>query len=361
MSDERPSTESLREVKAEYKARRKAEEERAKAAKAYWDQQSGRTSSKGRGPLLAVGVLVAAAAVVGTGYVAKLGPFAGSTATTSAAAPSASAPASSPSSSASAPASPTASAAPGASASDDGTDPALQAAFEDTPAAGWKPGIAGIVMPKARTVGIYQPRQVADAYAKLATYLQHVMLDPRVQFRGKLDSVFASMNPRSVTWIKQQHALFQKSGGKKGYPYGQVAVRFRPGDWRAADATRVRGKVTAKPGTQGSLELDFVYVAAYWLQPRAGGAARAVAVRLEGTAYFYGNGPRKVDRLQAGFLGMTSTAGVCGSSWPDPEYVEAWTDLTKAGGSSGDVVGTGDLTDPDATLPTGCIHDTSGF
>lgn len=216
-------------------------------------------------------------------------------------------------------------------------------------------------MPKARTVGIYRPRQVADAYAKLSTYLQHVMLDPRVQFRGKLDSVFASMDPWSAAWMKKEHALFVSSHGKKGTPYHQIAVRFRPGDWRAADETRVRGKVVAKPGPKGSLQIDFTYVAAYWLQPRAGGAPRAIAVRLEGTTYFYGNGPSKVGKLQANFLGTTSTSGVCGSRWPDPEYIEAWTDETQAQGSAMPVVGSGDLTDPEAALPNGCFTDTSGF
>jgi len=216
------------------------------------------------------------------------------------------------------------------------------------------------VMPKGKQVGIYRSRQVADAYDKLAVYLRHVMLDPRVQFQGKLDPVFATMTTHSVSWIKSQHALFVSSHGKKGYPYAQVAVRFHPGDWKAAAATRVRGKTTAKVGPKGALELDFTYVAAYWLQPRAGGAPRAIAVRLEGTTYFYGRGSTKVDRLQAGFLGIMSSAGACNSPWKYPEYLEAWTDLTQSGGS-GAPVGSGDMTDPDASLPSGCFHDTSGF
>lgn len=357
MSDERPSKESLREVKAEFKARRKADEERAKAAKAYWDQQSGRaSSSKGRGPLVAVGVVAAAAAVVGAGYVAKLGPFATS-ASTSAAAVSPTTSPSGAASTAAAPTSPTAGAS--ASASDDGTTD-LPQPFVGSPAERWKAGTAGIVMPKARTVGIYQPRQVADAYTKLATYLQHVMLDPRVQFRGKLDPVFATMDGHSVSWIKQQHALFQKTHGKKGHAYDQAAIRFRPGDWLASAATRVRGKVTAKPGPDGALEIDFVYVAAYWLAPRAGGDPRAVAVRIDGTTYYYGNGPRKVSRLQTGFFGTTSTAAVCGSTWKDPDYTEAWTNMTKANGTGGATAAV-DPTDPDATVPDGCFINTSGF
>lgn len=215
-------------------------------------------------------------------------------------------------------------------------------------------------MPKARTVGIYRPRQVADAYAKLSTYLQHVMLDPRVQFRGKLDPVFATMDPYSASWIKKQHALFQKTQGKKGHAYDQAAVRFRPGDWVAADTTRVRGKVAAKPGPNGALEIDFTYVAAYWVQPHVGGAPRGVAVRVEGITYFFGNGPRKVGRLQAGFLGTTSTAAVCGSGWKYPDYTEAWTDMTKAGGLATATAAV-DPTDPDATVPDGCFINTSGF
>ena len=362
MSDgEKPSAESMREVKREYKQRRKAEEQRAKDAKAYWDQQTGKKPQKSGGRALAVVALVAATVgVAGAGAaVAKVGPFAASPASSNAAGatPSSAAPsrASQPTTASKAP---TGSASPSTAA--DGTDPTLVAAFEGTPAASWKPGLAGIVMPKGKQVGIYRPRQVADAYDKLAVYLRHVMLDPRVQFQGKLDPVFATMSSHSVSWIKDQHALFVKTKGKKGYAYSGVAVRFRPGDWRAADATRVRGKTTTKVGPNGALELDFTYVAAYWLQPKAGGDPRAIAVRLEGVTYFYGKGSSKVDRLQAGFLGIMTSASACGSGWKYPDYAEAWTDMTKAQGG-GTATAAGDMTDPDAKLPTGCIHDTSGF
>ncbi|MFN8147762.1 MAG: hypothetical protein U0R76_09885 [Candidatus Nanopelagicales bacterium] len=356
MSDERPSKESLREVKAEYKARRKADEERAKAAKAYWDQQTGRTpSSKGRGPVIAVGALVAVAAVVGAGYVAKLGPFA-STASTSAAAAS---PTTS-SSVASPTASPASSAAPTPTASDDGTTP-LPQPFVGTPAEHWKAGATGLKAPAARSVGIYRTVQVKAAYAMTVAYLSKALLDPRVNFKGEINQVLATLGPGFPAHARKQHALWVKSHGAKGFGWVDIANRFHPGDWRADAQTRAKGRIGLATIKSGYLRVPFVFTTAYWLAPAKGGEPRAIAIRRYGYLEFEGYGPRKV-WMRSWSSGYISSASVCGSTWKETDYLEAWTNVHAVPHNDLASPEPGfDIGDPDATEPVGCWTDTGGF
>jgi hypothetical protein len=359
----KPSRESMREVKREFKERQKAERERARAAQAYWEAETGRATSGGgrsRGPgrsgAAAGLVVVVAFSVVGATAVLHVGPFAPSS--SAASAPPAATVASTPTPSPTSPA-----ASPGPSTTGDGTDPTVVAAFQDSPARTWKSGTAGIVMPRARQVGIYGPAQVAEAYRKTASYIAAIMLNHRVLYQAKLDPVFAALAPPSVTWLKSQHARSVSTHGKSGLSWAQVAVRFHPGDWKAAAETRIRGKVSPTIYKDGSLEIAFTYVAAYWLVPSGGGAPRTIAVRIEGGTYFRGRGAAHVTGTYAGGLGVTSSANVCGSDWAYPDFTEAWTDpdsVTVA--SAPPVTGSVDLSDPDATMPPGrCFTDTSGF
>ena len=351
----RPSRASMREVKREYKQRRKAEKARAEEAQVYRAKETRRDSTSRRWVAPVAGLTALAVVAGGTAFALKLGLFA-SSATASAA--SADRPAAAATS-----ASPSATASASATAANDGTDPSVHAAFEDSPARSWPKGAAGFAVPKASSVGIYRAQQVADAYSKTRAYLREVLLDPHVLYQGALAPVYATMDAYSVTWIKGQRALWAKTHGKKGSPSSAVAVRFRPGDWRAAADTRVRGKVKASIGPSGVLRIDFTYVAAYWLVPRGDGEARTIAVRVEGEAQFYGNGPQRVTRLYGGLLGISSTAAVCNSKWKWPDFTEAWRDPQSAPVSGLPVAdGSWDMSDPDATPPPGrCFQDTSGF
>lgn len=350
---EKPSRESMREVKKEYEARRKAEKERAAAAEKYWAEQTGRSKpSSGRtGVVLGVTAVVVVGAVAATALL-HLGPFATAATATDAGSPQPSA--SSPSSSSSAP-----KATPSTSA-DDGTDPTVVPVFGDTPAKAWKSGTAAIVMPRATQVGIFRPKQVAEALAKTKAYLVAATVTPRVVFRGQLPPVFATLAPSSVTWMKQQHA-------KKAdpTPWTAIANRFRPGDWRAAAEVRLRGKVTTSPGDQQTLNVHAVYVAAYWLVPAKGGTPHTVAVRREIVLRFYGRGSSHVSAAEiATWYGAISSDSVCGATWRYPDYLQAYADRSAVPvATPSAITGTWDPTDPDApaSVGQGCFTDTSGF
>lgn len=70
----------MREVRREYKARQKAERQKAKAAEDYWRQETGKGPRPQRSKELAAGLAVCVAltgVVLGAMYLLKAGPFAG--------------------------------------------------------------------------------------------------------------------------------------------------------------------------------------------------------------------------------------------------------------------------------------------
>lgn len=362
MSDgDGPSKESLREVKREYKARRKAEEQRAKDAKAYWDQQTGRSSKKGGGKAAAaVGVLVVAAVAVAA---LKVGPFAPSTPTADAASasPTPSVSTTSPASArSSASASPSTSAT-GAAPVSSGVDRTIVSGFATTPARTWKVGAAGIVAPAARQVGIFRPAQVREAYAVTAAYLRAAMLDPRVLYKGDLKPVLATFGPVTRAFLKKQVAAGAVSPAD-GIGWDQVANRFHPGDWRAAPEIRIKGRMRAI-AQDSSLQITFVYVAAYWVVHGRDSAAQTITIRREGAITFYGKGSGHAGEPYYGGSSYTSSASVCGASWPYRNYVVAWTNRHQVPGASAAAPSsTWDPTDVDAQpAAPGCFHDASGF
>jgi len=338
----------MREVRREYKARQKADRQRAKAAAEYWAAEAGAPVRR-RSPWKAAVAAVALVGLVGAaGYVVLTRQAAE---TAGAAAPPSTAP--------SAPSGTGSAVAP--TASPDDTEPPVEAAFDGTPAAGWPVGAEGIRAPKAARTGIFGKVQVADAYRRTARYLEAALLDPRVVSRGKLQPVFDALGPVSTRYVKQQHASGALDAEGEPYSWAFVANRFRPQDWKAAPEVRVKGRMTAK-AKGDRLSVTFIYVAAYWLEPRGEGAARTVAVRRTGTVDFYGSGATSAGPMYFGGSGWTTTSGVCGSDWAYPDYLEAWVEAPDVpAGSAGTTPW--DPTDVDAAPPpgNGCYRDTSGF
>lgn len=345
----RPSRESLREVKREYKQRQKAEKQRAKDAQAYWDGQAGRSTRRAGWKAPVAGAAALAVVAGGALLVLRPGPLApASTTVASSASPS-------PHSSSTPKATPKATAP--------ATDPAVQAAFEGTPARSWKKGFAGITEPTAHTIGIYRRVQVAAAYRMIEHYLAAATLDPTVLYQGKMQPVLVTLGPSFPDYATGQHAKYVSSHGKKGFDWLSLASRFHPGDWKAAAETRARGHISPARLVKGALRVDFTIVTAYWLKPAHGGAARAIVVRRWGSLDFVGYGPDNV-WMQQWQNSWLSTASVCGSHWKYPEYLEAWPNRDAVAGAQAPPAGSAyDPSDPNAPPPTGlgCFTDTSGF
>ena len=246
-----------------------------------------------------------------------------------------------------------------------GTDPTVVAKFEDSPARSWARGTAGLKAPMGVRVGRFGPHQVNDAYAKVIAFLEVATLDGRVVFQGQLQPVFDAIGPDNTRWVKQQHQKGKASHWTDGSSWAVLVNRFRPGDWRASKDTRVRLKMTALKGRSADeLKIHYVDITAYWLEPKAGGDHRTVAIRREGDIFFYEAGTSTVSPPNVGFSSYTSTAGACNANWKDHNYLEAWvTRPVETGPPSPAPTQTWDPTDPDAPIPTGegCYTDTSGM
>ncbi|HET7902601.1 MAG TPA: hypothetical protein VFL59_15570 [Candidatus Nanopelagicales bacterium] len=349
---EQPSKESLREVKREFKERRKAEQQQAKDAQAYWDQQSGRASKRGGRTAAIVGVTAAALVVAagGAAAVVKVGPFAGTDAAARAGASGA------PTSST--PAAPTASPTSAAPSATPSATAALP--FAGSPAASWKPGFAGLVAPTAARVGIYRTAQVKAAYAMTVKYLSKALLDPGVTFKGEMSQVLTTLGPGFPAYAKQQHSTWVRTKGKKGFGYVDLANRFHPGDWVVLAPGRSKGRVGRATLKGQFVRVPFVFTTAYWVRPAKGGAPRAIAVRRSGYLQFEGYGPHNV-WLRQWYSHYISSASVCGSDWKQPDYLEAWVDRAAVKGTAGGSDPSFDMTDPDAVEPGSCFTNTSGF
>jgi hypothetical protein len=348
VSEQEPSKESLREVKREYKERRKADKERQKAADKYWAEQVNPGSKRARGSLNTVGLIVL---VVGFASIAFLafGAFQNAK-------------------------------RPATSLADTGTTPPstqaspslMQASASSTPepckfcgtkAEHWAVGAHGLVAPKPIRVGSFGPHQVGEAYSKVIEYLKAATLDSAVVFHSQLKPVFATLGPDTTAWVHKEHSLALSTKGKKGIYWASLANRFRPSDWTSATEIRVKNKLKASLGdNSGELKIHFVNITAYWLTPKQGGEPRAVLIVREGNVYFYESNANTVSPPNLGGSGWTSTASVCGSHWKDVEFVEAWTNprevpTASKWASAPDY----NPTDLDAPQPTGCWTDTSSF
>lgn len=350
MSQEnKPTKESLREVKREYKQRQKDEKARKKAADKYWAEQvnpgkSSRSGSAKNG----VQVTLAAVAIASVGFLA-FGALRGS-ATLPSALP------------ATGSTQPSVQPSPSATKASASSSPA-PCKFCGTPAEHWAVGDHGLIAPKAVRVGNFGPHQVSDAYSKVIDYLKAATLDPAVVFHGKLEPVFATLGSETTAWVHKQYDLAKSSKGKKGSYWSGLANRFRPSDWKTATEIRVKNKFKAGPGdNSGELKVHFVNITAYWLTPKQGGEPRAVLIVRQGDVYFYEVGSSTVTPPNLGGSGWTSTASVCGSRWNDVDFVEAWPNPREVPTASKLVDAPGyDPTNPDAPQPKGCWTDKSPF
>lgn len=330
-----PSRESLREVRAESRRRRKEQGRRARATAEYWAVQSGRPRrSRDRGRLVIAGLSLAAVLVGGIYVVAGdaggqvRGPGPG--------------PASQPS-------------------TVDGPRPEADVPFAGTPADSWASGAGAIRIPEATKKGSYTAAQVEDAFRSTKAYLRAAMLDEDVLFAGKLQPALSTMVPDSREWITRQVRRGKlRMDSPDVVRWTAVANRFHPGDWVPHDDVRIRGRMRARVDGDGTLQVHYVYAAAYWLRQSSGTEWVPVVVRREGQHDYEANGSGIVGPW-SGADGVTTSRSVCGSDWPHRQYLQVWPDPDTVRGSSGRAP-SWDMTDPEAEpSDSACFTDTSGF
>ncbi|HEV2891530.1 MAG TPA: hypothetical protein VGX28_14250 [Frankiaceae bacterium] len=313
MTGERPTRESLREVKREYRQRQRAAKRPPKPPKPHRERARNALAALG-GVALLVGVVAGGVALTGgppkppravAGRVPVVVP------TTPAPTPT-----------------------PTKRPADD--------PFRGSTVSHWPLGAAGLATPRAVAIAPFSARQVAAAYAATSRYLRAAMLDERVLYGGDLRPVLATLDRRTDA----------------DSPVSLANV-FRRDVVRAHRGVRVNGVVSARVAKR-RLYVDFRYVAVYALRPARGGATELVAVRRQGTLLFDEAGAGVSPAWLDAATYMTDHS-VCGAGWPDGDRtLEVWLPLRSASRPvTASPTATFNLIDPRvATPPKGCYTNT---
>ena len=321
MSEQKPSKESLREVKREYKERRKAEKQREKAAADYWAEQANpgkaRTESGKTGVALALGVASVAALAYGA-----FQHFTGQPTLTSppnvAAAPTQTA------DSSAAPRSPS-SPAPG------NTDPRYEiTGAHPSDYSQWGYGAAGLKPPKPEKIGSFTSVQVADALDMTTAYLRAAILMPDVIIGGKIDPVLMTLSDETRQGLIIAHQKSQATRGKSGYDWLTTANRFRPSDWtfkvQPSAMPMASTMKVSKGASIGSLDVMFRVASRYTLLRKKTEVPVGVTIWRNGVLRFYKVDSASVTRPDLVRSGSTigtedPTSWDCGN-WVDFDYFE---------------------------------------
>jgi len=324
--ENKPSKESLREVKREYKQRQKDEKARKKAADKYWAEQTNPGGSSGpRIKVTSVGKIIVAVSAFSAVFWG-VGMYQNLAHSTSAQATAAD-PTSSPSSSNTMPPSPS----PTPKPLPGNTDPLPVIPLSLDPSIPkLQLGDAGLVAPAAKPVGGFSNEQVADAYRRTVGYLRTATLDKSVVFRGKIQPVLDHFGAETVQYALDQHRLSQSSKGKDGLTWAEIANRFRPGDWTSLTSpqhTAEGMKLAAKKGSfHGTLDVNFTVETAYQLRRVSDKASVTMYVIRKGTLNFAPSDSASVTkpnllRFAVTFMHFNEKHMDCGV-WVDIDYLE---------------------------------------
>jgi hypothetical protein len=326
VSEQQPSKESLREVKREYKERRKTDKERQKAADKYWAEQTSPGGSSGsKTKVSTVGTAILTVGAISAVFLG-VGAFQNLTRTKASQATAAD-PTTSPSASNTKLPSPTSTTKPVAG----NTDPRYEIPGADpSDYSHWGYGTAGLKAPAPAKIGSYTSVQVADALAMTMDYLRAAILMPEVITGGKIDPVLSTFSDQTRQDLIIAHRKSQSTRGKSGYDWLIAANMFRPGDWtfKAQPGTMPTASTikVSKGKSKDSLEVSFQVASRYTLLRKKTAVPVGVTIWRQGVLRFYKVDSASVTRpdlVESGSkLGTEDpTSWDCGN-WVDFDYFE---------------------------------------
>ncbi|MGW8885140.1 hypothetical protein [Streptomyces sp. NPDC055749] len=139
--------------------------------------------------------------------------------------------------------------------------PTLDEPFRGSPAAGWASGTAGITLPTAKATGWMSAAQVEKALERTLDFLAASSLDPEVLGGERPDRAIALINPHQRDVQDYLKAAF-RAPDEENDPL-LLFSRFKPSHARlVGDSIRTRGRMTAREGERGALQVtaDVTYV-----------------------------------------------------------------------------------------------------
>jgi hypothetical protein len=124
----------------------------------------------------------------------------------------------------------------------------LRQPFAGTPAAGWRDGDAGLVMPEVKSVNGFSTADVTEAVTEARAAFIAARLDRRVIQDGNVDVLAELFAPDAQKTARDETGFRQ---------------RIKPG-FRLLDvAPKVNGQLTVEPGKKGELSIRANYVVVY--------------------------------------------------------------------------------------------------
>ncbi len=133
--------------------------------------------------------------------------------------------------------------------------------FEDTPAAEYPEGAAGITLPAAVAVTGFSKSQVAAALTKVKQGLIAARLDPKMLVARDTSGLVNLLAPDARTDIRKNFT---------DQNFVSFASQIAPGYTLTSDKARVKGRVTFRAKTEDSIRLLEVITNFVWVYPFSG-------------------------------------------------------------------------------------------
>ncbi len=151
--------------------------------------------------------------------------------------------------------------------------------FAGTPVEDWSEGRAGVVAPRAGSVGSYSKPQVRTALARTGDLVVAMLIDENVVFRGRTDRPLKKLDRPSEDWVREVLA--------RGKGATWFFNRFDPSLVRP-DGHVVKVNGSMQPSMHGRyLAVRYVYVTVFAVRgvqdPKA---SRLVSIRRSGALWF---------------------------------------------------------------------------
>ncbi|MFD4555511.1 hypothetical protein ACFWP5_14525 [Streptomyces sp. NPDC058469] len=144
----------------------------------------------------------------------------------------------------------------------DSETPTLDRPFAGSPALNWADGAAGIVLPKAKAVGVHSKDRVQLALKQAQKFLVDANLDPKTVAGARPTDALAVLDPEQPGMIEELNTSLRTPA--KAHDPLMMFSRFDPKDVRlVGDVVKTRGRITFKKGEHSGVEIHADYTFVY--------------------------------------------------------------------------------------------------
>ncbi|MFG2375950.1 hypothetical protein ACGFY9_31320 [Streptomyces sp. NPDC048504] len=140
--------------------------------------------------------------------------------------------------------------------------PTLDRPFAGSPALNWADGAVGIVLPKAKAVGVFSKDRVQLALKQAEMFLVDANLDPKTIAGARPAAALAVLDPKQPDMLTRLNTSL--STPAKAHDPLLMFSRFDPKQVRlVGDVVKTRGRITFKKGEHSGVEIHADYTFVY--------------------------------------------------------------------------------------------------